>query len=179
MRLILACALVSSSLVGSLLLGGCASTEPSGSSPSAPSSTSAAPSSTSAAPSSAAAAPTRLFANTQAGYFAAEPGVVLRSPAEVTRFAAWLRSRPRSGDVDDDVITALTRPRTGGEVRVAVAQNVGCSSVAHVSLAAHGTNLVLVPSNTTKHPECLRANVVVAVFAVPPGLAPIDVRING
>src|SRR5882757_7623736 len=172
MRLILACALVSSSLVGSLLLGGCASTEPSGSSPSPPSSTSA-------APSSGPAAPTRLFANTQAGYFAAEPGVVLRSAAEVTRFAAWLRSRPRSGDVDDDVITALTRPRAGGEVRVAVAQNVGCSSVAHVSLAARGTNLVLVPSNTTKHPECLRANVVVAVFAVPPGLAPIDVRING
>src|SRR5882757_1068739 len=186
MRLVLACALVSSALVGGVLLGGCASTEPGGSSPSPPSSTPAVPSSTRAVPSSGrtvpsggSAASTQLFANTQAGYFAAEPGVVLRSRAEVTRFAAWLRSRPRSGDVDDDVITALAQPRAAGEVRVAVAQNVGCSSVAHVSLAARGTNLVLVPSNTTKHPECLRANVVVAVFAVPPGLAPIDVRING
>ncbi|HEY3713782.1 MAG TPA: hypothetical protein VGL39_04570 [Jatrophihabitantaceae bacterium] len=186
MRLILACALVSSGLVGGVLLGGCASTEPGGSSPSPPSSTPAAPSSGpaapssgSAVPSSGSAVPTRLFANTQAGYFAAEPGVVLRSRAEVTRFAAWLRSRPRSGDLDDGVITALAQPRPAGDVGVAVAQNVGCSSVAHVSLAAHGTNLVLVPSNTTKHPECQRANVVVAVFAMPSGLAPIDVRING
>ena len=164
-RLTLACAFVGSALVASGLLGGCASTEPSGSSPSEPS--------------SAPAAPTRLFANTQAGYFAAEPGVVLRNAAEVTRFAAWLRSRPRTGDVDDDVITALTRPSAAGDVRVAVAQNVGCSSVAHVTLAAHGTDLVLVPSGTTTHPECLRANVVVAVFAVPDELAPTDVRING
>jgi len=64
-------------------------------------------------------------------------------------------------------------------VLVAVAQNVGCSSIKQVSLAAHGTDLVLVPSGTTKHPECLRANVVVAVFAVPGELAPTEVRING
>jgi hypothetical protein len=123
-------------------------------------------------------APIRLFANPVALSFSAEPGVVLHGRAEVTRFVHWLRTRPRPADADAPVADALVRGVSQAPTLVAIAQNYGCASMTSVSLGSRGTNLVLVPSGLKNHPECFRANLVVAVFALPAPL-PFAVTLTG
>lgn len=123
-------------------------------------------------------APIRLFADAAALSFSAEPGVVLRARADVVRFAHWLRERPRPSDTDAAVADALVRGAGRAQTLVAIAQNVGCASMKSVSLGTRGTNLVLVPSGLKNHPECVRPNLAVAVFAVPAPL-PTAVTLNG
>jgi hypothetical protein len=177
-RLFLACLIA-------LAVAGCASANPGGpnrapsGSPSAPTSPSASSPPTSSGSTPPGSTPIQLFANTVALSFSAEPGVVLRSGADVTRFVHWLRTRLRPADADAPVADALARGSTQAQTLVVLAQNVGCSSMKAVSLGTRGTNLVLVPSGLTTHPECFRANLAVAVFAVPGPLPTSEVTLNG
>lgn len=184
MRIFLVC-------LTALVVAGCASTSPGspGRAPTSPPTTApptSAPTntpSTTSPPTPPAStppglAPIQLFANTQALSFSAEPGVVLRGATDVTRFVHWLRTRPRPADADAPVAAALAREQEQAQTLVVIAQNVGCSSIRHVALGTRGTNLVLVPSGVTTHPECYRANVAVAAFAVPAPL-PGAVTLNG
>lgn len=123
--------------------------------------------------------PIPLFANTVALSFSAEPGVVLRGRADVMQFVHWLRTRPHPADADAPVADALARGVAQAQTLIAIAQNFGCSSMNAVSLGTRGTNLVLVPSGLKTHPECLRANLAVAVFALPGPLPASGITLNG
>lgn len=180
MRLFLTCLIA-------LTVAGCASANPGGPGrgptgpptspiPSSPSTSTPATPPGSTAPGTT---PIQLFANTQALSFSAEPGVILRSPAEATRFVHWLRTRPRPADADGPVAAALARGTAAAQTLVVIAQGFGCASMKAVSLGTRGSNLVLVPSGLKNHPECLRANLAVVVFAVPAPLPASGVTLNG
>ncbi|HEY7047344.1 MAG TPA: hypothetical protein VH373_08995 [Jatrophihabitantaceae bacterium] len=173
MRLFLVCLIA-------LTAAGCASAKMSAPGTAPTRATSTSPSTPSSTPGSMppGTTPIRLFANPVALSFSAEPGVVLRGRTDVMRFVHWLRTRPRPADADAPVADALARGVSQAPTLVAIAQNYGCASMKGVSLGSRGTNLVLVPSGLQTHPECLRANLVVAVFALSAPL-PYAVTLNG
>jgi hypothetical protein len=108
-----------------------------------------------------------------------QASVVLTRSAEVTRFVAWLNTRPRPGMASGRLVAALREAPIGDQALVVVSRLVGCDSVGSVELRRQGTNFSLATLAVTHHEECLRANRLVAVFAVPKASLPANPTIDG
>jgi len=104
---------------------------------------------------------------------------VLRSREDVAAYLSWLRTHPAPGRASARLVAALQAEQVDGEVLVVIARTVGCDSVGRVELTRHGTDLRLTALDVQHHPECLRANHLVAVYALPPTAVPEGTTIDG
>jgi hypothetical protein len=104
---------------------------------------------------------------------------VLRTREDVAAYLRWLRTHPAPGLASRRLGAALARERLAGEVLVVFARTVGCDSVGRVELTRHGTDLRLAALDVRHHPECLRANHLVAAYALPPAAVPEGTTLDG
>jgi len=104
---------------------------------------------------------------------------VLRTREDVAAYLRWLRTHPAPGLASPRLVAALARERPDGEVLVVFARTVGCDSVGRVELTRYGTDLRLAALDVQHHPECLRANHLVAAYALPPSAVPDGTTLDG
>jgi hypothetical protein len=104
---------------------------------------------------------------------------VLRTREDVAAYLRWLRTHPASGLASPRLVAALQAEQLDGEVLVVIARTVGCDSVGRVELTRRGTHLRLAALDVQHHPECLRANHLVAVYALPPTAVPDGTTLDG
>jgi hypothetical protein len=105
--------------------------------------------------------------------------VLLTGPAEVSRFVTWLDTKPRPGMASDLLVAALRKEPVDDQALLVVSRIVGCDSVGKVELRQQGSNFSVATLDVEHHEECLRANVLVAVFAVPKSALPANPTIDG
>jgi hypothetical protein len=104
---------------------------------------------------------------------------VLRTREDVAAYLRWLRTHPAPGLASPRLVATLAGQRLDGEVLVVFARTVGCDSVGRVELSRHGTDLRLDALDVQHHPECLRANHLVAVYALPSAAVPEGTTLDG
>jgi hypothetical protein len=102
---------------------------------------------------------------------------VLAGPPQVAGYLRWLGSGPRPAS--PRLVAALRQYRFDGSVLVVVARTVGCDSVGRVALVRTGADLAVAAQQVSHHPECLRANHLVAVFALAAPAVPAGTTIDG
>ena len=111
--------------------------------------------------------------------FTPDSRAVLARPADVTSYLRWLRAGPVPGRASERLVTALQQYRFDDSVLVVVARTVGCDSIGRVELARAGADLSVATFDVRHHPECLRANHLVAVYALPRSAVPAGSTIDG
>jgi hypothetical protein len=111
--------------------------------------------------------------------FTPDSRAVLARPSDVSSYVRWLRTRPAPGHAPERLIAALLGYRFDGSVLAVVARTVGCDSVGRVDLVRDGADLSVVAFDVRHHPECLRANHLVAVYALPRSAVPAGTRLDG